>query len=311
MTSDSAPARIPEWQLALLKRHQLGRGYLDTALQWFAPLARALVEHQSGAQRPILVAINGCQGSGKTTVGDYLCSALAEEHDLNAVALSLDDFYLTLAERQALASSVHPLLVTRGVPGTHDMGLLRDTLGQLLEVNRHGAVAIPRFDKAIDDRRPRADWDRMAAPVQLVLLEGWCLGARSQDDDLLTAPMNELERNEDSDGLWRGYSNNILARDFQPLYEQVDQWVMLRAPSFDCVFDWRREQEQKLAATLPADQADGLMDDAALHRFIQHYERITRYCLDELPHHVNHLFTLNEQRRVTGYSHRLLPGGVP
>ena len=311
MTPDSASARIPEWQLALLKRHQLGLGYLESALQWFAPLARTLAEHQSGAQKPILVAINGCQGSGKTTVGDYLCDALAQEHDLNAVALSLDDFYLTLAERQALASSVHPLLVTRGVPGTHAMGLLRDTLAQLLEVNRHSAVAIPRFDKSIDDRRPRADWDQMAAPVQVVLLEGWCLGARPQQHDLLSAPLNELERNEDPDGLWRGYSNDSLARDFLPLYQQVDQWVMLRAPSFDCVFEWRREQEQKLAATLPAQQASGLMDDAALHRFIQHYERITRYCLDELPHQVNHLFALNEQRRVTAYSHRLLPDGAP
>jgi len=310
VTPDSASARIPEWQLALLKRHQLGIGYLEFALQWFAPLARSLAEHQSGAERPILVALSGCQGSGKTTVGDYLCSALAEEHDLNAVALSLDDFYLTLAERQALASSVHPLLVTRGVPGTHDMGLLRDTVAQLLEVKRHGAVAIPRFDKSLDDRRPPADWDRMAAPVQVVLLEGWCLGARPEHKDLLTVPLNELERNEDPDGLWRGYSNDALARDFLPLYQQVDQWVMLRAPSFDCVFDWRREQEQKLAATLPAEQASGLMDDAALHRFIQHYERITRYCLDELPHHVNHLFTLNDQRRVSAYSHRLLPGGA-
>ena len=138
----------------------------------------------------------------------------------------------------------------------------------------------------------------------MVLLEGWCLGAGPEPTDILSRPLNDLEQDEDPAGLWRGYVNEVLSREFLPLYQLVDQWIMLCAPSFDCVFDWRSEQERKLAATLSPEQASKLMNDDALRRFIQHYERLTRYCLNELPHKVNHLFTLNERRQVTAYSHR-------
>jgi len=293
-----------QWQKDLLARHQLPTSYLQTALQWFAPVACDLAAYQTSARRPILVALNGCQGSGKTTVSDYFCCALREEFHLQAVALSLDDFYLTHDERQALAATVHPLFATRGVPGTHDMPLLAATLEQLLRASSREAVIVPRFDKSTDDRRPAAQQDRVQAPVDVVLLEGWCLGALPQGAQTLSQPINDLERDEDPDGRWRSYSNASLQRDFLPLYALVDQWIMLRAPSFDCVFDWRCEQERKLAAALPPAQASRVMDDAALHRFIQHYERITRQCLRDLPAKVQHLFTLDAGRQVTEYRHR-------
>jgi len=302
-------AEAAEWQGALLKRHRLDGAYLETARAWFDPLARTLADCQRAANRPLLVVLNGCQGSGKTTLCDYLCCALTREHALPAIALSLDDFYLTRAERQALASSVHPLLATRGVPGTHDMGLLRSTLAALLDPTGSGAALVPRFDKATDDRVPSSDWTRVALPLQVVLLEGWCLGALPEPASVREAPLNDLERNEDPEGQWRLYVDTTLAREFQPLYALVDQWVMLCAPSFDCVFDWRREQESKLAATLPPARAAGLMDDAALRRFIQHYERLTRQCLDELPDRVDHLFRLDRARRIIGY--RRGPGATP
>lgn len=304
MTSGSKPDSTPQWQRAFLQRHQLPATYLDTARQWFTPLVSALAEHQNSAGRPILVALNGCQGSGKTTVSDFLCTALKAEYALNAVAISLDDFYLSLAQRQSLAVSVHPLLTTRGVPGTHDMALMQQTLAQLLDTQRTEPVDVPRFDKAVDDRRPQSEWDRIRTPVQIVLLEGWCLGAQPQEPELLAQPINNLERTEDPAGHWRGYSNSILNGAFQVLYARVDQWIMLCAPSFDCVFQWRQEQERKLAATLEAAHAGALMDDDALARFIQHYERLTRQCLDTLPERVNHLFTLDDSRQITAYNYR-------
>ena len=304
MISETGLAPTPAWQKAFLQRHRLEAAYLDTALKWFTPVVHSLAEQHNGANRPILVALNGCQGSGKTTVADFLCTALSKEHSLNAVALSLDDFYLTVAQRQSPAESVHPLLRTRGVPGTHDMALLRQTLTQLLDTQRQEPVAIPRFNKAEDDRYQPSEWIRIKTPVQLVLLEGWCLGALPQSSDCLSQPLNQLEQAEDPNGHWRSYSNAILDSEFRPLYALVDQWIMLRAPSFDCVFKWRQEQERKLAATLPAQKTNKLMGDSALHRFIQHYERITRQCLNSLPDRVNHLFNLNEQREVTNYEYR-------
>tara|TARA_B110000977_G_scaffold70033_1_gene95103 strand:- start:8111 stop:9064 length:954 start_codon:yes stop_codon:yes gene_type:complete len=304
LTSSHGLARIPKWQHAFLERHRLGTDYLETALPWFTPVTHALVKLQRKANRPILVALNGCQGSGKTTASDYLCGALTEEQGLNTVALSLDDFYLTHSDRRALAASTHPLLATRGVPGTHDMSLLRLTLEQLLDTHSNKPIAIPRFDKSTDDRRPLSEWDRIDTPVQCVFLEGWCLGAKPESADTLAEPVNDLERDEDSRVVWRDYYNAFLASHFLPLYPLFDQWIMLQAPSFDCVFKWRREQERKLAASLSPEKAGNLMNDDALRRFIQHYERITQNCLDDLPQTVNHLFNLDGQRRITAYSYR-------
>lgn len=288
------------WQEAFCSQHRLGQDYLLHAQKWFDPLADALAGHQHGASHPLLVAVNGCQGSGKTTLCAYLCSRLAAQHQLRVLALSLDDFYLSRAERQALAADTHPLLGTRGVPGTHDMALLGATLEGLLVPGAPHPVAVPRFDKARDDRRPRTAWDEVAAPLDIVLLEGWCLGARPQEAAQLVAPVNQLERLEDADGRWRGYVNAALARDYLALYQRVDCWVMLQAPSFASVYTWRLEQEEKLRAA-SGGAGQGLMGEAELARFIQFYQRLTEHCLATLPAQVDHLYTLDARRRISGY----------
>ena len=295
------PDRVPKWQQELLGNHRLPASYLDYAQTWFAPLANALAEHQKSAGRPLLVGLNGCQGSGKTTLCDYLTGALHHREGVRSVALSLDDFYHTRARREGLARQVHPLFMTRGVPGTHDMALLQQTLDALLAPSNNRPVAIPRFNKAVDDRYPRDRWDSVDEGVDLVLLEGWCLGARPQDEDVLATPLNRLEREEDPDGTWRRQVNRALSGEFEPLYRRIEQWVMLRAPSFDCVYRWRREQEQKLAAVSHDLDTNRIMDEAQLERFIQFFQRLTVQCLEQLPGQVDYLYSLDEQRRVTDY----------
>lgn len=289
------PEPLPDWQNAFLEQHQLPLNFLESALKWFAPVAALIAEHQVGAGRPILVAVNGSQGSGKTTLCDYLASCLENEHGLAAVSLSLDDFYLTRAQRQRLAAEVHPLLATRGVPGTHDMDLLAATIEQLLSGL---SPEIPRFDKSEDDRLPRDQWQSPSKGVDVILLEGWCLGATAQPEDELAPAVNPLESEEDPDGSWRRYANRILGEAFPPLYARVDEWIMLRAPSFDSVYRWRLEQEHKLASR---SSGRGVMSDEQVARFIQFYQRITEQCLARLPHQVNHLFSLDENRFVDSY----------
>jgi D-glycerate 3-kinase len=300
-----------EWQTAFLERHRLPALYLQHAQFWFDPLAGALSLHQKSAGRSVLVAINGCQGSGKTTLCDYLRAILQAEYGVRAVALSLDDFYLTREQRRRLAAEVHPLLATRGVPGTHDIDLLNATLDGLLAPPGSDPVAVPRFDKAVDDRRPPGTWDTVKPPVELILLEGWCLGAQPQPAAVLAEPVNELERVEDPDGRWRTYVNEALQRDFTRLYQRVDRWVMLQAPSFACVRRWRLEQEQKLAATTVSRESGtgraGLMNETELARFIQHYQRLTEDCLARLPERVHYLYRLDEERQITAGNH---PGNL-
>jgi D-glycerate 3-kinase len=208
--------------------------------------------------------------------------------------LSLDDLYHTRAERQRLARAVHPLLITRGVPGTHDVALGLDTIATLA---RGQAARLPRFDKARDDRRPGAQWDRAPAGTRLLLFEGWCLGARSQDEAALVPPINALEAQEDGDGRWRRHVNAALAGDHAALWARIDALAMLRAPDFATVAAWRGEQEAALRQR--EGSGAGVMDAPALIRFVAHYERITRHLLADLPDRADCVLTLDAQRRVT------------
>jgi D-glycerate 3-kinase len=288
---------------AFLAEQRLPPTYLETAQQWFLPLAERLVQRHSQAGKPLLVGINGSQGSGKSTLSALLTLLLTQHYGLRAIDLSIDDFYLTRADRTRLAHSVHPLLATRGVPGTHDVTLMRNTLLALLM--HQGAVAIPRFDKGIDDRHPAEQWTTVQAPMDVVIVEGWCFGTPPQSELDLEVPVNDLERNEDESGAWRDYVNRQTATYEENLYSLVDEWIMLRAPSFDCVYQWRLEQEKKLAERLRRDggNAGGVMSETQLQRFIQHYQRLTEQSLKQLPQQVHHLYELDAQRQIVCVEH--------
>ena len=154
-----------------------------------AAIASTIVRRHAKGGAPLLVGLSGSQGSGKSTRAGKLAALLAEQSLATAV-LSLDDFYLTRAEREGLARTVHPLFVTRGVPGTHDMALLGQVLDCLLTSARRDVVHIPRFDKPSDDRLPEVDWRCWQGQADVVLLEGWCVGARAQAAEELAAPCN-------------------------------------------------------------------------------------------------------------------------
>jgi len=285
-----------DWRQRFLARHRLPVSYVDEAARWFEPLADRLASRCAGGESALLAGVNGSQGSGKSTFCDYLREYLHHTRGLTVITLSLDDFYHTRERRGELAAQVHPLLATRGVPGTHDIALLERVLDALADACPGDIVDIPRFDKARDDRRPASDWDRHTGPVDLVLLEGWCLGALPQSAAALSRPVNALEREKDPDATWRRYVNGVLRTRFRPLYRRIGCWIMLRAPSFDCVLEWRWEQERKLAQA--GATGDRVMDKAQVAHFISFYQRLTEHCLQTLPQQVDFLLQLDERRRV-------------
>ena len=281
-----------------LQRNQLPDSYLDSANRWFTPLLKAFKKPD---QTTFIIGINGTQGSGKSTMADYLHTGLSEQ-GLRVVSLSLDDFYLTYAERQKLAADVHPLLKTRGVPGTHDIALALQTIKSLSE--DCGETLIPRFDKSTDDRHSKADFDRITGAVDVIILEGWCVGSKPQSDEALAKPVNQLEQQHDPEGIWRRFANSALAEDYQTLFDKIDTLIMLRAPSFDTVFSWRLEQEKKMIARLARlsdSDHSGIMSEAEIAAFIAHYQRITEFSLAEMPNRADHLFQLDSRRQITEY----------
>lgn len=249
-------------------------------------------------ETPVVIGLCGAQGSGKSTVSAGLAAHLEREGHSVAI-LSLDDLYLTREERISLGA-FHPLLTTRGVPGTHDVALGLRTLDACAE-NR--PTLLPRFDKAYDTRAPQAIWPRIEAPVDIILFEGWCVGAVPQDAAALVDPINELERKEDQDGFWRRFSNIRLADDYRRLFDRIDYLVLLAAPSFECVAAWRKEQEHKLRATL-TESGQALattLDDCGIERFIQFYQRLTQHILSEMPGRADLTVQLNADRQPVGY----------
>jgi D-glycerate 3-kinase len=242
---------------------------------------------------PRLIGLSGLQGSGKSTLAAQLVEQ-ARIAGIEALALSIDDFYFGRAARLRLARDVHPLLATRGVPGTHDIGLLLQTLAALQTASAEAPARVPRFDKGRDTRLPPSLWRRVARAPHLIILEGWCVGVPAQSATALRRPLNRLEREEDRDARWRGWVNMQLARHYAPLWQRLDRLVMLQAPDYAIVTRWRDEQERVLRARA----APRAMSPTALRRFLMYYERLSRQALRTLPAIADLRVVLDSKRRV-------------
>lgn len=266
-------------------------GAPDPALvEWLAGTA---VDRLAWAKhRPLLFGLCGAQGSGKSTLAEALADRLRGLGRSVAI-LSLDDLYKTRATREALARDVHPLFRTRGVPGTHDLGLAFAALDRLAAGED---AVLPRFDKSRDDRLSLAEWAPVAGDTDILIFEGWCVGARPLLDEP-GIPINPLERDEDADGVWRRAVAAALAGDYQRLFDRIDLLVLLAAPGFEVVLDWRIEQEEDARAS-----GRGAMSDAEIARFIQHYERLTRHILATMPDYADITIRLDAGRRIIGVS---------
>lgn len=267
----------------------------------YRELAALLATHWragSTGNRTRRVGLAGGQGTGKSTLARLIAQA-CDGLGLRTCVLALDDYYLPRAERRALAGRVHPLFETRGPPGTHDVACLREHLGALATA---ATVEIPVFDKGLDDR---VGTRALAGPFELVVLEGWCVGAQAVPDEALRVPCNALERDEDRDGRWRRAANEALASGYAALFATLDELVYLRPPDLDSVRRWRLEQE----AERPAERR---MDAPAIERFVAHYERITEAMRASLPGRAAWTIELARDHSIAGIVRRARgrsPGG--
>jgi D-glycerate 3-kinase len=292
-----------------------------------AAFVEALLDDALAQGRRVL-AIAGLQGTGKSTLAAQLVAA-ARARGLGAEALSIDDFYLTRRERLVLARRVHPLLATRGPPGTHDVGLACATVDALLAMGTgcaqgapHGgtgadceerrgtkgaaangcasgapppveAVRVPVFDKIADRRLPPSRWRPVRRPPDLLVFEGWFLKVPPQAEAALEPPLNALESGEDPEGAWRHYVNAALAG-YAPLWARMPWLLFLRGPGFEVVRDWRWQQERTLQAAHPGRRA---MSREQVLRFVLFFERVSRQALATLPAIADRVIELDSGRR--------------
>ncbi len=278
-------------QAELLAREGLPAEFGAQINTLWGPLAERALTEQRRLRRTLVLGVCGPQGAGKST-GAQALHAMMHQAGARAAMVSLDDLYLGKIERAQLAIDAHPLFATRGPPGTHDAALGCAVLDALA---RPECVRLPRFDKATDDRADPAAWPPVDGPVDVVVFEGWCVGARPQPGDALTLPVNTLEARADADGVWRRAVNGALAGAYQSLFSRIDLLALLRPPSFEAVRGWRLEQERKLRA-----RTGGGMTDAEIGQFIQHYERLSRWIDLEMPERADVVVKLDARRDVVG-----------
>lgn len=306
----------------LIRAEGLPDDFQAAVTRYLVPLAEAIARRQKWLGRPMLVGVNGAQGTGKSTLALFLQSMLTSALGCPCARFSLDDLYRTHTERDWLARKIHPLLATRGVPGTHDLVLGQQTVDQLISAGPMTETRIPAFDKAIDDRLPHSRWPIYTGVANIILIEGWCVAAQPEDDaTALATPVNALESGEDRECVWREYVNIQLKGPYNKFFGQLDMLIMLKAPSMDCVRKWRTLQERKLASKRtnapeqrinqsiksaagkhPAqdDHVRGIMSDDELRRFIMHYERLTLAMLRDMPARADAVLDIAEDHQITG-----------
>lgn len=278
---------MDDWLVQFMTDERLPAKFRETFDEVCGPLADRAADWRSDFGRTALIGLCGAQGSGKSTIA-AVCVRLLQDRGLNAVALSLDDFYLGREARAWLAGKVNRLLQVRGPPGTHDVALACAVLDHL---RQEGITPLPAFNKAADERKPKSQWREAEGPVDVVIFEGWCVGARPEPGERLRTPINPLERRDDPNGAWRTYVNRQLAEHYQALFERLDRLVLLQAPGFEVVRGWRMEQEAKLR-----ERTRGGMSDAQVGQFVQYYERITRWVLEEMPSRADWVVPLRHDR---------------
>jgi D-glycerate 3-kinase len=262
---------------------------------FYLPICEKINHDYQKNKKIKIIGLTGGQGAGKSTITQIIKLILNYKYNLKVVYFSIDDFYKTLKERNKLSSNVHKLFKTRGVPGTHDIKLLKKTFSDLTKKN-FKPVLIPSFDKSKDDRVPKKKWKKIYKQPQIIIFEGWCVGAIPQKNKNLIKSINTLEKNEDAKLLWRNKVNKELKHEYRKIFNKIDRLIFLKVPNFECVYKWRLLQEKKLQLT---SRGKKIMSPVQVKQFIMYYERITMQMLKDLTGKAYAVLYLDKKHRFS------------
>jgi len=248
-------------------------------------------------KQPLIIGLAGGQGSGKTTISSILTLILQKYFKLNVFKVSIDDFYKTRKDRRLLSKNKHPLLMTRGVPGTHDIDLMLSFFKKIKSKN-FKSLKVPTFNKAIDDRCSKNLWHKVKTKPDVVIFEGWCVGARAQSNEQLKKPINSLEKVYDQGGKWRIHVNNQLKTKYKTLFNQLDGLLYLKAKNFSLLREWRLKQERKLWIKSKNKKNLKIMSSGDIVNFMQSYQRITQQMFKDALKSSSIIMNLNNNHQI-------------
>ena len=129
----------------------------------------------------------------------------------------------------------------------------------------------------------------------IVIFEGWCVGATAQKNKDLNIPINKLEKQKDHKRIWRQKVNSELKKEYNKIFNLIDKLIFLKVPSFKYVFKWRLLQEKKLRINANGNKT---MDDKQIQNFVMYYERITKHMLETLPKTADMVISIDEKHKL-------------
>ena len=246
-------------------------------------------------KRPYFVGLAGGQGTGKTTISSLVKIILTKYFKLNVFRISIDDFYKTRKERINLSKKIHPMLLTRGVPGTHDINMILNFFKKS-KSKKFKRLKLPIFNKAIDDRFNKKKWYNLKKRPDVIIFEGWCVGAKSEKNTTLKKTINSLEKVKDQKRIWRKYVNHQLKSKYKTLYSQLNCLIYLKATNFSLLQKWRLKQERKLWVT--SKLKSKIMSKEDVLNFMQTYQRITQNMFRSMPKYASVILNLNSNHQI-------------
>jgi len=248
-------------------------------------------------RKPFIVGLSGGQGTGKTTISSIMSIILKKYFKLNIFKISIDDFYKTRKERFLLSKKIHNLLKTRGVPGTHDTSIILDFLNKVKHKN-FKPLKLPKFNKAADDRFKKEFWYSINKRPDVIIFEGWCIGARPQKNYQLKKHINSVEKLNDQNLIWRKYVNYQLKKNYRKLFNQLNCLLYLKAKNFNLLQKWRLKQERKLLTFSREYKNLKIMNKKEVINFMKTYERITENMFKDAPKYASIILNLNSNHQI-------------
>jgi len=233
------------------------------------------------------IMIAGSQGSGKSSLSKLIKLYLEKFCYKSVVIISMDDFYLSKSQRTQLSKNIHPLFLTRGVPGTHDLELMNKKIKQIL--NKEFPIYLPIFDKVSDSRKKTY---KKILKADVVIFEGWCAGSQPVDQNYLQKNFNNLEKHKDKNFIWRNSYNKYL-NEYQKLFSQFNFFIYFQFNHWDHVLNWKYKQELELR-----DKKKDLGLKKYLREFIQYYEKVSKWMHLKVPKYCNILIKLDAHQKI-------------
>jgi D-glycerate 3-kinase len=233
------------------------------------------------------IMIAGPQGSGKSSLSKLIKLYLEKFYDKSVIIISMDDFYLSKKQRTQLSKNIHPLFLTRGVPGTHDLGLMNKKIKQIL--NKEFPIYLPIFDKVSDTRKRTY---KKVLKADVIIFEGWCAGAQPVNQNYLQKNFNNLEKNKDKNFIWRNSYNKYL-NEYQKIFSKFNYIIYFQFNHWNHVVNWKYKQELELR-----DKKKDLALKKYLKEFVQYYEKVSKWMHLKVPKYCNILIKLDAHQKI-------------